>query len=57
MAADLSSGPGGAALDTSRAALIRWNSRARSLEELELELARMWAVEPQNQDGEQETHV
>jgi glucose-6-phosphate dehydrogenase assembly protein OpcA len=55
MATDLS--PGGIELDTSRTALIRWNSRARSLEDLELELARMWAVEPQNETGEQEAHV
>jgi glucose-6-phosphate dehydrogenase assembly protein OpcA len=52
----LSAGPG--LIGPQRAAVIRWTSRARSISELEQELARMWASEPQTpDDATDEEHV
>jgi glucose-6-phosphate dehydrogenase assembly protein OpcA len=45
-------------LDPGRPAVVRWDSRARSIDELTHELARMWAAEPQVPPGEpDEAHV
>jgi glucose-6-phosphate dehydrogenase assembly protein OpcA len=52
----LSAGPG--LLGPPRSAVIRWTSRARSITELEQELARMWASEPQTpENASEEEHV
>jgi len=43
--------------EPARTALIRWNARARSMIELEQELARMWAAEPQADEPGREMHI
>lgn len=57
-APDLVMGAGPGFADPGRSAIVRWTSRARSIAELERELARMWASEPQTPEGAQtEAHV
>ena len=58
-APDLEGGGGGPGLvDADRSAVVRWNSRARSIEELTRELARMWASDPQTPSADaDEAHV
>ena len=56
---DLAGGAAGLALvDPGRPAVVRWTSRAHSIDELTRELARMWASDPQVPAGDSdETHV
>jgi glucose-6-phosphate dehydrogenase assembly protein OpcA len=56
---DLAGGAGGLQfVDSDRPAVVRWTSRAHSIDELTHELARMWATEPQVPAGEaDEAHV
>ena len=61
MATDLSAGglapPPDSGFTQPRAALIRWNGRARSLPELQRELASMWARGPDPDTTDDELHV